>query len=61
MKLNEFIKNDELLFHKVGLLVGAIMGVLIGGVVSKRADDFELIINQEQEKEEEVLDGPKED
>ncbi len=38
----EKLKADPLLPHKAGLLVGTIVGVLIGFVVSDRADHFEI-------------------
>ena len=54
--IEKFAKKDGLFFHKIGLLSGAIVGLLIGLVVSDRADQFEI----EELKEEEVsIDGPE--
>ena len=47
--IEKFVKKDELFFHKIGLLLGTIGGLLIGFVVSDRADRFEI----EEAKEEE--------
>ena len=49
----EKLKNDELIFHKAGLVIGAIAGVVIGFIVSDRADNYVTII------EEETPDGPE--
>ena len=48
----EKFKNDPLFFHKAGLLLGTITGLLVGLVVSDRADQFEI-----EEIKEEVVDG----
>lgn len=60
-KLTELINNDELLLHKIGLALGSIVGIFIGTVVSKRADDFEMVSTHEIVEGEEILDGPQED
>ena len=47
------IKNDELLPHKLGFLIGGVLGFLLGLVVTDKAgnyDEFEYI-------DEEVDDG----
>ena len=38
----EKLLEDELFFHKVGLISGTVIGLLIGFVVSDRADRFEI-------------------
>jgi len=43
----EKLKNDELIFQKAGLVIGAIAGILIGFVVSERADNYVEIIEEE--------------
>ena len=50
----EKFKNDPLFFHKIGLLLGTVSGLLIGLVVSDRADQFEI---EEIKKEEVSIDG----
>lgn len=60
-KLNELISNDELLLHKIGLVLGSIVGILIGTIISKRADDFEMISTHEIIEPEEPTDGPEKD
>ena len=52
----EKFEKDELFFHKIGLISGTILGLLIGLMVSDRADQFDV----ETAKEEEVsIDGPE--
>lgn len=60
----EKFEKDGLFFHKVGLILGTIGGLLIGLVVSDRADQFEVEVTEEnarnQRREEEVaIDGPE--
>ena len=43
----EKLKNDELIFHKIGLIGGAIVGVIIGFIVSDQADNYVEIIEEE--------------
>jgi len=43
----EKLKNDELIFHKAGLVIGALAGVVIGFIVSDRADNYVEIIEEE--------------
>ena len=50
-KLKELGNKDPLIFHKVGLGAGAILGVLLGMIISEKADDFEVEIIEE------VIDG----
>ena len=50
----EKLKNDELIFHKVGLVIGAVAGVVIGFIVSDRADSYVEIIEEET-----PTDGPE--
>ena len=51
----KFAEKDGLFFHKIGLLLGTITGLLIGFVVSDRADQFEI---EEIKEEEAPIDGP---
>lgn len=57
-KINKLFENDELLTHKIGLLVGTLSGIFLGLVVSKRADDFESLPPHEIIQEN--PDGPQE-
>jgi hypothetical protein len=41
------LKNDELFFHKIGLVGGAVVGVIIGFIVSDQADNYVEIIEEE--------------
>jgi hypothetical protein len=59
-KLNQLIKNDELLLHKIGLVVGTMVGILIGGVITKRADEFEALPDYEIIDPEEATNGQEE-
>lgn len=52
----KFAEKDGLFFHKIGLLLGTITGLLIGFVVSDRADQFEI---EEIKEEEAPIDGPE--
>lgn len=52
----EKFEKDSLFFHKVGLIFGTIFGLLIGFVVSDRADQFEV---EEINVEEVLTDGPE--
>lgn len=56
-KLKELIAKDELLLQKLGLLLGSIFGLLVGGVVTKRADEFENLPLHEILEREEKEDG----
>jgi len=51
--LVDVIENDELLIHKLGGLIGAIFGLIIGMIISDKADQFDSYIL-------EVEDGPAE-
>jgi hypothetical protein len=54
--LEKYIKDDELFFHKAGLVIGGLAGIFLGFVVSDRADRYEI-----EEIGEEVLpNGPEE-
>jgi hypothetical protein len=59
-KLIELVSNDELILHKIGLLLGSVVGIVIGGVVSKRADDFETLTTHDIINLEEAPNGPEE-
>lgn len=51
----EKLEKDRLFFHKAGLILGTIGGLLIGLMVSDRADQFEIEENaRNQRREEEV-------
>lgn len=52
----EKFEKDGLFFHKVGLLLGTVAGLLIGFVVSDRADQFVI---EEIKEEEAPIDGPE--
>lgn len=52
----EKLKQDELIFHKAGLIIGAVVGVLLGLVVSDRADRYEIPVEEEA-----IVDGPEKD
>ena len=54
-KLKNIVDGDGLFFQKAGLILGAVVGVLIGFVVSDRADKSVI------ETYEEVDDGPETD
>jgi hypothetical protein len=54
-KLTNLTEKDPLLFHKIGLALGGIFGLLVGLVVSDRADQYEV-----EEVMEEVVDGAEE-
>ena len=47
--IEKFEKKDELFFHKIGLILGTVAGLLIGLVVSDRADQFEIEESREEE------------
>ncbi len=49
-------EKDPLLFHKLGLALGGIFGILVGLVVSEKADQYEV-----EELVEEVADGTEKD
>jgi hypothetical protein len=55
-KLTELAKNDPLLFHKLGLALGGIFGLVLGLVVSDRADQYEV-----EELVEEAVNGAEKD
>lgn len=58
-KLKELSRKDPLLWQKVGLLGGLIGGVLVGFVVSDRADRSELTEAVGMDKTKlEVVDAP---
>jgi hypothetical protein len=46
-KLLELAQKDGLLFQKLFLLVGTILGVLAGLIISERADRFEMEVDDE--------------
>ena len=39
-KISKTIKTDELLFHKIGMVLGMIIGVIVGLIVSSEADHY---------------------
>ena len=56
MFLEKFAKDDELFFHKAGLILGTIVGVALGFVVSDRADRYKV----EEIEEEAPVNGSEE-
>jgi hypothetical protein len=50
-KIKELGRKDSLIFHKIGLSAGAIVGVVLGLIISEHADEYEV------EVLEEVADG----
>lgn len=50
------LKHDELLPHKIGMLAGAVLGVLLGMVVSAEADELDVIEMEEVPDETAVQD-----
>lgn len=58
-KLESIFNSDQMLLQKIGLVMGAVAGLLIGMVVSERADEFEA--TQQYILEEMEEDGRTED
>jgi len=50
-KIKELGKKDELIFHKIGMIAGGVLGILLGLVISEKADQYEI------EELEEIIDG----
>lgn len=46
-KFKELAKEDELIFHKLGLGIGAVLGLLTGMIISAKADEYEVQIIEE--------------
>lgn len=46
-KLKELAVKDELLFQKLGLGLGAATGLLIGMIISAKADQYEVRVIEE--------------
>ena len=55
-KLTKLAEKDPLLFHKLGLTLGGIFGIVLGLIVSDRAEQYEV-----EELVEEVVDGSEKD
>ncbi len=55
-KLTGLAEKDPLLFHKLGLTLGGILGLVVGLVVSDRADQYEV-----EEIVEEAVNGTEKD
>jgi len=49
-KIKNFL-TDDLLPQKIGLVVGGLVGVLVGMVISDRADQFQPVIEIDDEEE----------
>jgi hypothetical protein len=47
-KLENLVKTDPLFPHKVGVITGAFVGVLVGMVISAKADAYEVQIIEEE-------------
>ncbi len=43
----EKLKNDELIFQKAGLIIGTLAGIVIGFIVSDRADNYVTVVEEE--------------
>jgi hypothetical protein len=52
----EKFEKDGLFFQKIGLLLGTVAGLLVGFMVSDRADKFEIEVIKEEEVS---IDGPE--
>ncbi len=46
-KLKELAEKDPLLFHKVGVALGGVVGLVLGLVVSDQADQYDVEIIEE--------------
>ena len=46
-KLTELAEKDPLLFHKLGIALGSVLGFLLGLVVSDQADQYDIKIIEE--------------
>jgi hypothetical protein len=46
-KLKELGKKDPLIFHKLGLGTGAIIGILIGFMITDKAEQWEVQVIEE--------------
>ena len=54
-KIKELGNNDPLLPHKVGIVAGTVIGIVLGLIVSDKADQYEVqIIEEEPNGETEV-------
>lgn len=51
-KLYNILDRDELILHKAGLVVGALLGAAVGLFISDRADQF-LIVEEGVEEDDE--------
>lgn len=51
------LSEDPLFYHKVGLLSGAVVGLLVGLYISGKAEDYDMSVLEEVM---EVGDGPEE-
>ena len=48
-KVRERGIKDPLLFHKIGLAVGSLVGFMVGMVISDRAEEFDMSGAQPEE------------
>ena len=46
-KLKVLAEKDPLLFHKVGIVLGSAVGLVLGLVVSDRADQYDVEMLEE--------------
>ena len=46
------LKNDELFFHKAGVIIGGVVGLLVGFIISDQADKQDFLIVEEPDGEE---------
>lgn len=47
-KLKELVEKDELLPHKLGLSLGSLIGLVLGMIISDRADEVEYFMSTEE-------------
>lgn len=53
-KIKDLGRKDPLIFHKIGIVGGGVIGVLLGMFISDRADQYEVEVLKEI-----VTDGPE--
>lgn len=55
-KIFEIMESDQLVFHKLFGVLGAILGILLGLFVTAQADDYIFEIIESEVKNEETID-----
>lgn len=48
-KIRDLADKDPLIFHKVGLVVGGTFGILLGLIISERADQYEVEVLEKED------------